>query len=309
MANIENRNTFVWTGTSSAMCTDVSIGALDGKLQNTFIGSQNGASVPRSDPFSAGLGLSYQNLECGVGGLVYSSEVPYEIGNITESDYKEDKGHIGVNYPMQVVLSGGEGEGTYIITSQFKNNKPVYKNGEWWLWYDGISSWVISTPDLNKDGKFYLNNSNHVNDGPYLSDPVNVVVDENCIVVSGFIGEQIVSANGLYCEVATVNEKPAYKHATDDWYIFWCTEVDKLGGVAKWVLTDSPYNLMGKWINNGTGSKPNKFESPESSIEFENSTGIVEGVVADGSLATEGGVDVTALVVEDATASITTEEN
>lgn len=309
MANIENKNSLAWVGTSSAMCTDISIGGLTDKLQIAYIGSQNGASVPSSDPFSAGLGLSYQNLECGVSGLVYSLQVPYEIGNVVEADYKVDQGRLGVNYPMQVVLKGGEGEGTYKITSQFKNNKPVYKNGEWWLWWDGASSWVISTPDLNKDGKFYVNNKPAPNNGPYNSDPQNFVDPNDCIAVSGFDGD-VATANGSYCPITIVNEKTAYKHSTNEWYIFWHPEVPLAEGgtVARWVLTNSPYNLMGEYITNGSGEKPGKFEGLPCSAGFVDKVGVVEGTIPDGSLATEDGSEAVALLVEDTNAVITIEK-
>ena len=39
-----------------------------------------------------------------------------------------------------------------------------------------------------------------------------MVADENCIVVAGFEGEDIESANGSYCVVGTINERPAYRH-------------------------------------------------------------------------------------------------
>ena len=155
MTNIKNKTSFVWVGLANDACTDVFIGDFQGKLQNTFIGSQNGASIPSSDPLQANLDVTYQNLDCGVGSLVFSFEVPYEIGDITESDYKEDKGLIVVNYPMQFVFSGSSGQGVYKITSQFKNDKPVYKNGEWYLWFDG-SNWILSTPSPDKSGENYV---------------------------------------------------------------------------------------------------------------------------------------------------------
>jgi len=311
MAMINSKNTFIWVGGVGEVCTPINLPDLDGKLSTVFTTGQLGDDVPVSNPFLATIGSSYVDLGCGGIKMAYSNETSYEMGSITEGDWKVDNGRIGVNYPMAVTLSGGpEAAGEYKITTQFKNDKPVYKNGDWWLWFDGIV-WVISTPGLDKDGKFYVNNSKLVNDGPYNTVPANVVVDENCIQIEGFDGD-VESANGTYCKVGIVNGRPAFRSGSGEWYIFWHLAVPHEGGetIAKWVLTDSPYNLNNRWISNGTREMPDVFENPPnpSSSHFVGKTGSNPSATVPGAIITEAEVS-DYLVVENAEAIIKTEIN
>jgi hypothetical protein len=314
---IEYNNSYVWVGSTSSLCEHIKVMDHKDKMLITFKIEHTGERVLNTDPERAELGFSFQNIDCGAGAIVYSTLTEgetYDISYAVETDYLTDFGRIAMNYPMSVTLSGGEGAGVYKLTSIFKNNKPTYKNGDWFLWFDSsILSWVISTPKMNRNGTHYLNNSPLVNHGPYLSNPENVVVDENCIVVAGFEGADIESANGPYCVVGTINERSAYRHKDGEWYIFWHPAVpDGSTTKARWVLTNSPYNILEgtKWIANGSGQTPVTFTSPPSSSHFVNKSGEIEGAIISGGLKTESdSEDSTLIVVENAEAVVTTEEN
>lgn len=150
MGQINNKQLLAWVGITTETCSGPTIADLS-KLNFTTRISQTGTAED-STPFGAGLGVEYTTFDCGTGCLISSSEVPYEIGSIHPAHLDTDMGRISLAYPVSVSLPGDlPGAGTYKMTTTFKSNKPTYKNGAWWMWWDG-SNWVISTPGMDKSG-------------------------------------------------------------------------------------------------------------------------------------------------------------
>ncbi len=288
-----------WIGTKPTPCTGSSISDLDGKLRQVLVLQPAGGATNASTPFTAGLGTTFSNLSCG--GAYYMQSVigvaPYNVVGMVASNLDTNAGKLSLAWPESFTLVGSqEGSGAYKMSTTFKNNRPTYKNGDWWCWFDG-TSWVISTPLMDVSGTHYKNNAGLPNSGPYGS---LVVSGESCYNVSDFTGD-VASANGRYCKAGFVGGRDSYTHESGEWFIYW--------GGTKWVLTNTPYNRNGEWIYNGSGALPGDFTGtpPEgASNGFAGQTGnVVSTAIPGGALYTEDANSV--LSVEDLAAVITTE--
>lgn len=145
---------FGWV--SGEDCAEIDIKQFGNIISSTFIVSSNGASIIRSTPFEASLGTTYDKIGCGISAIIYlKSQTDEIIDNYITSDYKEDGGRVQlpVEIPQKIeVLNidsiNSTAAGTYTLTSEFKNNKPIYlnKNG-WRMEYNSTEqSWFISHP-------------------------------------------------------------------------------------------------------------------------------------------------------------------
>jgi hypothetical protein len=184
MGQINNKKLLAWFGTTTASCSATEIKDLSG-IDITYRLGQGG--IENSNPQSAEFGLKHTTFQCGTANLIYSNTTEYSVDGAITTDLDTSAGVMSLFFPEQFVLEGGDGAGTYILTTTFMNNKPTYKNGAWWSWFDGIS-WVVSTPTRSKDGTFFLNNSDTPNVGPYGS-----LVMEGSIPVGALHTEDLAS--------------------------------------------------------------------------------------------------------------------
>ena len=159
-----------WMGSSTEECVGASLADLSGDLMVAFRVLQGGAGVSSSKPGTAGIGITYSNFHCG-GGYFLKGEgdSTYTVGSMVATSLDVDAGKIALAFPETVVFSDGivEGiNGLYKMTTTFSENKPTYYNGTYWLWFDG-TGWVLSTPNRDKSGVHYMNNSLNITDRPY----------------------------------------------------------------------------------------------------------------------------------------------
>ena len=143
-----------WFGKTTTSCTGSSVADLDGSLKNAMVLKLDGTAAESTNPFTAGLGTTFTTLLCGSAYYMQSVDgvAPYTVSDMVASNLDTDAGKISLAYPESVSLPGDlPGAGVYKMTTTFKANKPTYKNGDWWMWWDG-SNWVISTPGMDKSG-------------------------------------------------------------------------------------------------------------------------------------------------------------
>ena len=300
MSEQSQGNTYLaWFGITPTPCTDSSISELDGKLRTARNLTIGGDSANVSSPFTAGLGTGFPNLMCG--GAYYMQSVPdvapYNVVGMAASNLTTYAGKVSLAWPESFALSGSqEGSGEYKLTTTFSNNRPTYKNGAWWCWFDG-TSWVTSTPLMDTSGTHYTNGSGMPNTGPYGS---LVVVGEDCYNLSTITGS-VAAANGRYCKAGFANGRHAHTHESGEWFIYWNGN--------QWVLSDTAYGRTGEWIYGGSEAEPTTFTgvAPDgASAGFSGQTPAVTSTgIVSGALMTED--DDSMLTVEDSQAVVTTE--
>ncbi len=173
---ITKKECLVWMSYDENDCKQLSVASLDNKLNLALVISQGGAGAVSSKPSLAQIGLSFTNIECGVGHLIKSVEsaLPYEATNIKMGDLGMDNGRIDCLYPESFIVDNQEGDflsanGTYKMTTKFYNNKPTYTNGNgWWITWNG-TDWSMTDrfpPNFNKEVK---NESSEPNQGGWNS--------------------------------------------------------------------------------------------------------------------------------------------
>ena len=208
--------------------------------------------------------------------------------------------------PKSVFQKGAFG-GTYYMTSEFLNGRPVYLNPaeDWYVWFDGDeSTWIASDGDQNKVVKHVKNNLSVPQYGWYVSDHFPEYTLEpseyDCIQVLDFTGS-VESANGIYCAVSTYNDKPVYSNGTKIWYMYF----DGL----EWVIGDAPHTRERRWITNSSSSEYtdyNNHTGNNGSVEFYNQLGDVQALgIPEEALLTEE--DETPLLVEDEESAVSRE--
>lgn len=146
-----------WIGNTTSACNNASVGDYNGKLTNLLGMDQAGSGLPNGSPQMASIGLGLTAFNCGSTYYIQSvTDVePYTITGMVASNLVNNAGLVQLAYPESVVLAGTiDGTGTYSMTTTFKSNKPTYKNGDWWMWWDG-SKWVISKPGMDTTGTFH----------------------------------------------------------------------------------------------------------------------------------------------------------
>ena len=141
-------DSLVWISYPEGNCQTTAVASLTDKLDIAFVITQLGASADSSTPFQAGLEISFADLACGGGYLVYNALVG-EITNAKNGDLTADSGRIACPHPMTIDMSNlvdpnSNGNGQYVMTTTFYNNKPTYKNENgWWITWNG-TDWSLT---------------------------------------------------------------------------------------------------------------------------------------------------------------------
>lgn len=148
---------FIWQSYQNNNCNPNRIDA-NSEIYITFSFDQSGSKLNTSNPETASIGLSYNNIDCGTGYIIYSKNTPYNLLEAISSDYEDDNGRIALNYPVEFEITGldgfyTDGNGTYKITTLFSKNKPTYKNEKGWYVSYNDNNWQMcndkTTPTLD----------------------------------------------------------------------------------------------------------------------------------------------------------------
>ncbi len=173
--------TLGWVGVGEN-CTPIDLVDYTDKIRQVYIFDQLGAAAALSSPQLAGLGATFRNMECGEGYLVYSelAGIPYDITDATTGDLNADGGRVdltSVNLVEQFDAPNGfsGASGTYVMTTSFSNNKPVYKNENgWYAVYNADSTWSLKD-SITQPTLEYKNDNVNPSDGVYIQVPVGPV--------------------------------------------------------------------------------------------------------------------------------------
>jgi hypothetical protein len=144
---------------STENCDPVVLADHKDLIEFCFLVEQSGSLMVRSDPESAELNLNFTNIGCGSGAVIYLKNINEfsKLENLINTDYSVDSNlRFLLNYPTQIeprsintiVSSAG---GIYELTSEFKDDKPVYKNKDNWKIHfnKSLRKWYITHP-VNK---------------------------------------------------------------------------------------------------------------------------------------------------------------
>lgn len=163
-----------WMGSTASECSDLPLDDLKADVFSAAVVDQSGASIPGERATAAW--LSGWKLKCGsIVSFTSNSAESYTVTNMVAGSLDDDRGRVQLAFPETVSFSNGIAagiNGLYKMTTTFKSNKPTYYNGTYWLWFDG-SSWVLSTTGMDKDGTFWMNNSDDMTTMPYVDENGN----------------------------------------------------------------------------------------------------------------------------------------
>lgn len=254
---------FGWV--SGEDCSEIDIEQFSDIISSTYVVSPNGASINKSNPFEASLGISYKKINCGVSALIYLNTISDEtINNYITSDYKIDSGRIQLSeeVPQKIeVLNidsvNASASGTYTITSEFKNSKPVYLNiNGWRMEYNPTDgSWFISHPSnsfiifencsIYPNSTYSLSGNNKIKarwDAQYLrNDGIleELYGDYNFEVNSGFISDDTTTeqSRGMVFDFSRTNSYKNFGRILND------TFASNNFTISVWINPKSKYAL------------------------------------------------------------------
>ena len=307
MATLNSSSCMLWTGLATSPCEDIDFRDYSNKISSTYsVNALNGSLLTAKKPSMSGFSARHRFFGPGSGGLFYVSETGTVLEDAVVAPTNSDSGRIIPTYVEKFQTIGATG-GTYVMTSEFKNKRPVYKQVEynWYIWHDDSADvWVASEAGVNRVGKYLENDSCLPNHGIYSNSDLNehtLTTDQwRCVEVTNLAGS-VDGANGVYCAVATYNEYPTYVHCTSNWFIY--------RDDAEWVISDEPYNRGGRWLVNGSNSLYTDFNNTSGlngADEFKNQIAILTslGVPASALMSEDGD---TPLYIEDSETIVTHE--
>lgn len=178
MGNLNGPWIIGWVGDTSG-CDEYDTIDLESKIEIIFQASQSGSAftVQRTNsadsPFA-----TIKKIHCG-GAVVMQLKENTNLNHITQSG-SSPTARLIPNFPLEINItelqsSYIDGNGLYIITTQFKNNFPTYKNENGWMLEKSDSGWMIIHEISNLN--FLRNNSISPIVGPYVELNCN---SENC---------------------------------------------------------------------------------------------------------------------------------
>ena len=300
MALLNTNTSLVWFGDAISKCEQIDILNFRDEISSVYYVEDSNTNLLASKKSSlATISARYRYLDAGAGGLIFVSDTSLVLDDVVKSFLNEDSGRVIPTYIERFETSGTI-PGTFTMTSEFKNKKPVYKNTDyqWYIWYDeSESAWIASEDAVSKSKTFLKGDTCLPNFQNYASDsfPSHLITTQNwdCLEVSELNGV-VESANGIYCQTATYNAHPVYVSCDGKWYIYF--------DLSTWVLTDSPYNREGMWLINGSTSVYTKFNNVaggNGSSTFQNQIAVVKSM----------GIPAGAIMVEDGEDLLFTENN
>lgn len=290
MANI-SENSFGWMG-STLSCSQLDVGSFKDKIGTFFRVNENvlepgNPTTVVDDPLMA----TWITLECGVSLYYYMAAgvSPFDSGDLISSAFDVNGGNVVGNHVVEFSVSDDPANasimasGVFTMTSQFKNDYPVYKQTSTvsggiaeFAWFDG-SSYQLSSAVGNMSGAV-ANGSCVPNHNGYT----NLVTNAAEYEVSSFTGSGS-SANGIYCHTGNYNGKKVFTHTGScSWFMYYDSSL------SKWVLTDTRYNMTGIWIAGGDGDTPTGCFDAASGSGFDGAAGCAtDAGTSPDSLATE----------------------
>ena len=297
----------LWNGLTTSPCEEIDFRDYSNKISSTYaVNALNGSLLTAKKPGMSGFSARHRFFGEGSAGLFYVSETDTVLEDAVIAPTNKDSGRIIPTFVETFHTIGAAG-GKFVITTDFKNKRPVYKQVEhnWYIWHDSSADvWVSSEAGTNRTGKYLENDSCLPNYGIYSNDDLNaytLTTDQwYCVEVTTLAGS-VAGANGTYCQVATYNEYPAFVHCSSEWFIY--------RDDAEWVISDEPYNRGGRWLVNGSNSLYTDFNNTSGlngANEFENQIAKINslGVPASALMSEDGD---NPLFVEDSESIVTHE--
>ena len=177
MGNLKGPWLLSWVGDTKG-CEEYNTTDLESKIEIIFQTSQSGTGfiVQRTNAADSAF-ATIKKLGCGSGCVIKVKE-DTQLPHVVQSTGSTQR--IKPNFPIEIEVSGlsstfSNGNGIYILTTQFKANYPTYKNPNGWIFEKNDTGWSLVH---NVDGLNILaNNSRSPVVGPYKE--VNCKID-NC---------------------------------------------------------------------------------------------------------------------------------
>lgn len=294
MALFNINTTLAWFGVSTQKFDDIDILSYRNQINSVYhVEDVNSDLLASKKASLASISQKYRYLESGTGGLIFVTDTSLVLDDGVKSVLTEDSGRIIPTY-IEKFSTTGTVSGHFVMTTDFKNKKPIYKNAieNWFIWYDAEDEkWIASQNDISKNGTYLMGDSclpnylNYTNDA--FSSHIITTENQECVSIDEFDGV-VESANGIYCQTGSYNDQPVYVSCDGKWYLYF--------DFNSWVLTDSPYNRDGSWIANGSNNVYTKFNNSSNengSASFQNQIGVVKSLgIPNGAIMVEDGEDV-----------------
>tara|TARA_B100001093_G_scaffold317410_1_gene302808 strand:+ start:19616 stop:24925 length:5310 start_codon:yes stop_codon:yes gene_type:complete len=188
MGNLNGPWVLVWIGDTNG-CDEYDTIDLESKINIVFQTSQSGSAYSVQQTNSADSPFAtIKKLNCG-SGVVMQLKENTNLNHVIQSG-SSSTARLIPNFPLEIKIVGltsnyEEGNGTYLITTSFKNNFPTYKNTNGWTIEKVESGWIIlhEIDNLN----FLKNNSISPKVGNYKEINCNT---NNCQTASTMTDEE-----------------------------------------------------------------------------------------------------------------------
>lgn len=283
MAIITSNVGLIWSGLTTSDCDNIELANYLSTINSVLVVEPSKSGLRTKSPLAAQFLNTAKNFTPGCSGVIFlKGDVNFE--DLIHAHLGKDSGRLVLNYVESFVTTGAEA-GRYKMTTQFKNKKPVYMlvgDVNWYIWYDKEEEvWICSRGGISKDNTYLQNESCLPQYGEYTNEDFSAykqtTINWNCVEVSELAGD-VSSANGEYCQTGYYNSKPVYVSCDGLWFLFY--------DETKWILTDTPYTLEGRWITNESTKVTTPFNGDGNG--FTNQEGIVKTLgVPEGSLKAE----------------------
>ena len=205
--------TLAWFGVSTQKFDDIDILSYRNQINSVYHVEDVNSDLPASKKASlASISQKYRYLESGTGGLIFVTDTSLVLDDGIKSVLTEDSGRIIPTY-IENFSTTGTVSGHFVMTTDFKNKKPIYKNviENWFIWYDAEDEkWIASQNDISKNGTYLMGDSclpnylNYTNDA--FSSHIITTENQECVSIDEFDGV-VESANGIYCQTGSYNDQ------------------------------------------------------------------------------------------------------
>jgi len=214
MGNLKGPWLLSWVGDTKG-CEEYNTADLESKIEIIFQTSQSGTGfiVQRTNAADSAF-ATIKKLGCGSGCVIKVKE-DTQIPHVVQSTGSTQR--IKPNFPIEIEVSGlsstfSNGNGVYILTTQFKKNYPTYKNPNGWIFEKSNTTWSLVH---NVDGSNILeNNSISPVVGPYKE--VNCKTD-NC--QTAFVKD--ITETGSEVELPDIENLKTTEIKTNSFSISW----------------------------------------------------------------------------------------
>ena len=245
MANLNKLFTLGWQSAYGDDDIDINFSSNSTSIKKIVVANPTGNGFITSVPGE--ILQQFENFESVTGYYIQlNSGQSANVQNIVNGTAGGDEGRVTTLYPSSFVLDPVGLNEEYLMTTKFENGRPVYRksgstNQE--LSFNG-TEYVGDLPMM--DGNTLVNrefkNGSCLPNAPYSrTGQSDYVTDSHFVEISGFDGDKA-NLNGSYYEVGHIHGEKTYRHSgCVDWYYYKSAN--------QWVLTDTPYNGTGCYIN------------------------------------------------------------